>query len=245
MPVSLPRSYQVPSTAVPYSWSMPLLAAAMLFDLDGVLADSTRSVVRAWSAWARRVGLDPDELIPKVHGRRAIETIRSVRPELDAEAELTTLVADETTDNDDTVEIPGAGALVRSLPSDAWAIVTSGLRDVATARLVAAGIPIPAIMITAESIERGKPDPDCYLRGAAALGVAPAACVVVEDAPIGAAAARAAGMRLVGLTTTHSRAELEPAELILPDLTHVSVKVMERTIGTGRGSVRLEIGAKR
>jgi sugar-phosphatase len=224
---------------------MPMLASAILFDLDGVLADSTRSVTRAWSAWARRVGLDPEELMPKVHGRRAIETIRSVRPELDAEAELATLVADEATDNADTVEIPGAGALVRSLPAGSWAIVTSGLRDVAAARLVAAGIPIPDVMITAESIERGKPDPDCYLKGAAALGVLPADCVVVEDAPIGAAAARAAGMRLVALTTTHSGDQLEPAELIVPDLTHLTVRVTERTIGMQGGPVRLEIDAKR
>src|SRR5919107_5867439 len=115
---------------------MSILASAILFDLDGVLADSTRSVVRAWSAWARRVGLDPEDLLPKVHGRRAIETIRAARPELDAEAELATLIADETTDNDDTEEIPGARALVSALPTEAWAIVTSGLREVATARLV-------------------------------------------------------------------------------------------------------------
>src|SRR5829696_3365216 len=91
---------------------MPLHASAILFDLDGVLADSTPSVIRAWSAWARRVGLDPEELLPKVHGRRAIETIRAARPDLDAEAELATLVADEATDNDDTHEIPGARAFV-------------------------------------------------------------------------------------------------------------------------------------
>src|SRR4030095_15142058 len=141
---------------------MSILASAILFDLDGVLADSTRSVTRAWSAWARRVGLDPDELIPKVHGRRAIETIRAARPDLDAEAALATLVADETTDNDDTEEIPGARELVSALPPDAWAIVTSGLRPVATARLVAARIPIPRVMITAAAIERGKPDPPFY-----------------------------------------------------------------------------------
>ena len=220
---------------------MPLLASALLFDLDGVLADSTRSVTRAWSAWARRVGLEPEELLPKGHGRRAIETIRAARPDLDAEAELATLVADETTDNDDTEEIPGAGALVRSLPNDAWAIVTSGLREVATARLVAAGIPVPRIMITAESIERGKPDPDCYLRGAEALGVDPAVCVVVEDAPIGASAARAAGMRLIALTTTHRADQLEPADLIVPDLTHLAVRVLERTNGASGSSAGLEI----
>ena len=220
---------------------MPLRASAILFDLDGVLADSTPSVTRAWSAWARRVGLDPDALLPQVHGRRAIDTIRAVRPELDAESELATLVADETTDNDDTEEIPGAGALVRALPVEAWAIVTSGLREVATARLVAAGIPLPRIMITAESIERGKPDPDCYLRGAEALGVDPANCVVVEDAPIGATAARAAGMRLIALTTTHRADQLEPADLIVPDLTHVVVRVVERTNGASGSSAGLEI----
>ena len=223
---------------------LPLLARALLFDLDGVLADSTPSVTRAWSAWARRVGLDPAELLPKVHGRRAIETIRAARPDLDAEAELATLVADEATDNDDTEEIPGARALVGALPADAWAIVTSGLRPVATARLVAARIPLPRVMITAESIERGKPNPECYLKGAEALGVDPRDCVVVEDAPAGAAAARAAGMRLIALTTTHEAAQLEPAEVIVPDLSHVAVRVTERTNGAGIGSFGLEIGWK-
>jgi sugar-phosphatase len=221
---------------------MPLIASALLFDLDGVLADSTPSVTRAWSAWARRVGLDPEALLPKVHGRRAIETIRSVRPELDAEAELATLVADETTDNDDTNEIPGARAFVSALPPESWAIVTSGLREVATARLVAARIPLPRIMITAESIERGKPNPECYLKGAEALRVSPEDCVVVEDAPIGAEAARAAGMRLVALTTTHRAEQLQPADLIVPDLTHLAVRVVERSNGSAPGSVRLEIG---
>lgn len=221
---------------------MPLLASALLFDLDGVLADSTRSVVRAWSAWARRVGLEPEELLPKVHGRRAIETIRAARPHLDAEAELASLVADETTDNHDTEEIPGARALVSALPADAWGIVTSGLREVATARLVAAGIPIPRVMITAESIERGKPDPECYLRGARGLGAEPHDCVVVEDAPIGATAARAAGMRLIALTTTHREDELQPADLVLPDLTHLAVRVVERTNGAQAAQRRLEIG---
>jgi len=220
---------------------MPLLATALLFDLDGVLADSTRSVTRAWSAWARRVGLDPDELLPTVHGRRAVETIRAVRPNLDPEAELASLVADETTDNDDTEEIPGARALVSGLPAGSWAIVTSGTRAVATARLVAARIPVPSIMITAESIERGKPDPDCYLKGAEALGVAPRDCIVVEDAPIGAAAARAAGMRLIALTTTHRADQLEPADLILPDLTGLTVRIVERTNGAAAAPRRLEI----
>ena len=205
---------------------MPLLASAILFDLDGVLADSTPSVTRAWSAWARRVGLEPDWLLPRVHGRRAIDTIRAVRPDLDAESELATLVADETTDNADVVEIPGARTLVSALPADRWGIVTSGLRPVATARLAAAGVPIARVMVTAESISRGKPDPEAYLKGASELGVAPADCLVVEDAPAGAAAARAAGMRLLALATTHTAEELEPADLIAPDLTRVAVRLV-------------------
>ncbi|MEO8562584.1 MAG: HAD-IA family hydrolase [bacterium] len=220
---------------------MPLLANAMLFDLDGVLADSTPSVNRAWSAWALRVGLDPADVLPKVHGRRAVDTIRALRPELDPDAELVMLIADETTDNADVVEIPGARALVSMLPPDAWAIVTSGLRDVATARLIAARIPLPRVMITAESITRGKPDPECYLKGAAELGVDPARCVVVEDAPAGAAAARAAGMRLVALTTTHAAAALQPAEIVVPDLAHLSVSTIERTGEWSPSASRLEI----
>jgi sugar-phosphatase len=224
---------------------MTLFVAAMLFDLDGVLADSTPSVTRAWSAWANRVGLDPDELLRKVHGRRAIDTIRAVRPDLDAEAELVTLVEQETTDNADVVEIPGARALVSILPPDSWAIVTSGLRAVATARLVAAGIPLPRVMITAESISRGKPDPEGYLMGAAELGVAPRDCVVVEDAPAGATASRAAGMKLLALTTTHAAAELGPADLVVPDLAHVTVSVIERTGGPRMPGVRLELRERR
>ncbi|HEV7993379.1 MAG TPA: HAD-IA family hydrolase [Gemmatimonadaceae bacterium] len=222
---------------------MLLFANAMLFDLDGVLADSTPSVNRAWSAWAVRVGLDPADVLPKVHGRRAVDTIRALRPELDPESELALLVADETTDNADVVEIPGARALVSMLPPDAWAIVTSGLRAVATARLLAAGIPLPRVMITAESIVRGKPDPECYLAGAAELGVPPDRCVVVEDAPAGAAAARAAGMRLVGLTTTHAASALQPADIVVPDLAHLGVSIIERTGEWTPTEARLEIRA--
>jgi len=110
---------------------MTLLASAFLFDLDGVLADSTASVFRSWTTWAHRVGLEPTELLPKVHGRRAIDTIRAVRPEVDAQAELDFLIGLETTDNHDVVPIPGARELLSALPLDAWAVVTSGIEAVA------------------------------------------------------------------------------------------------------------------
>ncbi|MDB4882446.1 MAG: HAD-superfamily hydrolase, subfamily variant 3 [Gemmatimonadetes bacterium] len=202
----------------------PLVASAVLFDLDGVLADSTASVSRSWGAWARRVGLDPDEVLAKVHGRRAMDTVRALRPNLDAEVELAFLVALETTDNHDVVPIPGARELLQALPADAWAVVTSGTRAVATSRLVAAGIPLPRVMISGESVSRGKPDPEGYLLGAASLGVAAAECIVVEDAPAGAAAARAAGMLLLALTTTHAASELQPADLVISDLSHLSLR---------------------
>lgn len=207
---------------------MPLFATALLFDLDGVLADSTASVTRAWTAWALDVGLDPAELLPKVHGRRAIDTIRAVRPDLDAERELAGLAEREATDNGDVLAIPGARELIEALPIDAWAVVTSGLRAVAAARLVAAGIPLPRLMVTGESVAQGKPHPEGYLMGAAMLGVPAGECVVVEDAPAGAAASRAAGMRLLALTTTHSASELEPADMIVADLSHLTLHVSER-----------------
>jgi sugar-phosphatase len=224
---------------------MTLLVSAMLFDLDGVLADSTASVYRAWTTWANRVGLEPAELLPKVHGRRAIDTIRAVRPEVDPQVELDYLIGLETTDNDDVVPIPGARELLSALPPDAWAVVTSGIEAVATARLVAAGIPLPRVMVSAESVSRGKPDPEGYLRGAALLGVPPELCVVVEDAPAGAAAARTAGMRLLALTTTHEAEELEPADLLVPDLSHVIVGVIERTGDWNASDARLEISVRR
>ena len=223
---------------------MTLLVSAMLFDLDGVLADSTASVYRAWTTWANRVGLEPAELLPKVHGRRAIDTIRAVRPDVDAQTELDYLIGLETTDNHDVVPIPGARELLSALPPDSWAVVTSGIEAVANARLVAAGIPLPRVMVSAGSVSRGKPDPEGYLRGAKELGVPPESCVVVEDAPAGAAAARTAGMRLLALTTTHEAAELEPADLVVADLSQVIVSVIERTGDWNPSDARLEISVR-
>jgi len=220
---------------------MTLIVSGMLFDLDGVLADSTASVFRAWTTWANRVGLEPAELLPKVHGRRAIDTIRAVRPQIDAQAELDYLIGLETTDNHDVVAIPGARELLANLPADVWAVVTSGIRAVATARLLAAGLPVPRIMISAESVERGKPDPEGYLLGARELGLSAEQCIVVEDAPAGAAAARRSGMRLLALTTTHDAAELQPADILVPDLSHVAISVIERTGEWSPAAGRLEI----
>lgn len=212
--------------------SASLRCRALLFDLDGVLADSTANVVGHWSGWARRHGLDVDALLRVVHGRRAIDVIREVTPALDAEAELATLVAEERDDTTGVVALPGAAALLARLPAGHWAVVTSGVRAVALARLRACALPVPPLLVAADEIARGKPDPEGYLTAAARLGVAPADCVVVEDAPPGLAAARAAGMRCVALTTTHAESALGGADVVVPTLAGLRVGVTaDATVG--------------
>jgi sugar-phosphatase len=193
---------------------MQLECAAILFDLDGVLIDSTESIMRHWGQWAQRHGLDLAEIMQVAHGRRTVETMRLVAPHLPAEEEARAFAAIESADTEGVVAIDGAAALVDPLPAEAWAIVTSGTRDVATARLRSLGLPVPRIMVTAEDVVNGKPDPEPYLAGAGRLGVPAEHCVVVEDSPPGLAAARAAGMRTVGVVSTHAYDDLVAATAI-------------------------------
>jgi sugar-phosphatase len=190
----------------------------MLFDLDGVLIDSTAGVTRVWRDWALRHGHDPEETAHIAHGRRAIDTVRLLAPELDAEAELRDLERREIADSYDVVVISGATALLASLPPRCWAIVTSGTRDLATHRLRVAGLPVPELMITGSDIQHGKPHPEPYQRGAALLGLPPAACAAVEDAPSGVRSALDAGMSVFAVPTTYPVAELASATALLPGL---------------------------
>lgn len=185
---------------------------AVLFDLDGVLVDSARCVERHWRRWAAEHRLDGDEVMRFVHGRPTVETIRLVAPYLPAEAEAARLNANEAFDTEGVVAILGAVRLVRSIPPNAWAIATSGTRDTALTRLRHTGLPLPPVLITADDVKRGKPNPEAYLLAATKLEVAPQRCVVVEDAPAGISAGQAAGMRVVALVTTHSRAALGEAD---------------------------------
>lgn len=209
-----------------------LSARALLFDLDGVLADSTASIEAHWRRWAVRHGLDADTFTRAIHGRRGLDVIRELAPQLDAERESADLAAAQAADTNGVIAAPGAGALLARLPNAAWAVVTSGRDAVARARLRAAGLPVPLLLISAEDVAAGKPAPEGYLAGAAGLGVPPAECVVVEDAPVGVDAARAAGMRCVGLATTHSPSELSAADLVVPSLAELRVAV-ERVEGQG------------
>ena len=203
-----------------------LQVQGILFDLDGVLIDSTAGVTRVWREWGVRHGLDPTETAHAAHGRRAIDSVRLLQPALDAEAELRDLERREIAESHDVAIIPGAARLLASLPARRWAIVTSGTRDLASHRLRVAGLPVPELMITGSDIEHGKPHPEPYQRGAALLGLAPGACVAVEDAPNGILSAVAAGMPVLGVATTYPAAELDQATALLPSLAALRVTIV-------------------
>ena len=183
----------------------------VLFDMDGVLVDSTAAVARVWTIWARKHGLDPEMVVKIAHGRPSITTIRELLPHGNHEAEDREVERLEIEDVEGIVALPGAAELLRTLPATRYAIVTSATRPLAEVRLRAAGLPTPERLVTARDVQRGKPHPDPYLRGAQLLGVPPAECVVIEDAPSGVRAGKAAGARVVALRTTASGAELEEA----------------------------------
>jgi len=177
--------------------------SALLFDMDGVLVDSHAVYTRTWLRWAKRHGLDPEPLLAAGLGRRTREALLSVVPHLATDQEVDWLDTTELQDLEGIVEVRGAADLVRSLPPERWAVVTSAGRDLALSRLQAARVPAPSLLVTAEDIARGKPAPDGFLLAAHRLGWAAETCLVFEDAPAGIAAARAAGMRPVALTTMY------------------------------------------
>jgi sugar-phosphatase len=172
---------------------------ALLFDLDGVLVDSRAAIERSMRAWAKLHGLNGDRVLAVSHGRRDADLVRTVAPGLDIDAEVARITALEVDVAGWVTAVPGAAGLLTGLPADRWAVVTSSTPPVALARLAAAGLPEPALLIAADDVDRGKPAPDGYLLAAEKLGVPPGRCLVFEDAAIGAAAARSAGMRCIGV----------------------------------------------
>jgi sugar-phosphatase len=180
----------------------------MLFDLDGVLVDSTPAISRVWTKWCLARGFDPEKTVREAHGRPSIDTIRELLPDADHEAENRLIEAGEIEDLEGVVLLPGALVLVTSLPPDRWTIVTSCTKELAEVRIRAAGLPIPSTLVTSSDITNGKPDPEPYLKGAAALGFAPADCLVVEDVPAGIRSGKAAGARVIAVRTTAPDSEL-------------------------------------
>ena len=185
--------------------------AALLFDLDGVLINSTPAVARVWSRWALERGFNPEEVVSRAHGRPSLTTIRDYLPNADHEAENREVERREIADLEGVIPRPGALDLLGSLPVDRWTIVTSCTRALAEVRIRAAGLPLPRRMITSNDIQHGKPHPEPYLKGAAILGFLPEDCVVVEDVPAGVRAGKAAGARVIAFTTTVQPAALKEA----------------------------------
>ena len=198
--------------------------AAVPFDLDGVLVDSAACVQRTWRQWVTQHQLDPDRVIALAHGRRTLDTIQLVAAHLVATAEAAALEASESRTTEGVFEVPGARVLLEGLPGRRWAIVTSGIRAVATLGLRHTRLPIPDVLVCADEIERRKPDPQGYLAAAARLGVAPAECVVIEDAPAGLAAAHAAGMRAIGVAGTYPTAALRSADYVVSRLAALRIR---------------------
>lgn len=190
------------------------MTGAYLVDLDGVLVDSLGAAIRSWTWWASLHSLDPGPFI-RAHGRPSREAIAELAPQLDADAEAT-LVEEREIGDTDVVALPGATAMLAA--ARPVAIVTSGGRRLAEARLRAAGLPRPEVLVSVDSISRGKPDPEPYLYAAQRLQISPSRCTVFEDAPAGVAAGKAAGMRVVALTTTVRAEELAGADRIVRDL---------------------------
>lgn len=194
---------------------------AILFDLDGVLLDSRAAVESAWGRWAARHGLDLDAVLAEAHGRRTRDTIRVLAPWLDVGEETHALEEGASEDTDGVVALPGAASLLESLPAGSWAVVTSGTRKLATTRLAHGGLPRPEVLVTADDVQHGKPDPQPYLAAASALGVEPSQCLVLEDAPAGVASGRAAGAAVLATATTFAASELAAADYLAPSLAAV------------------------
>jgi sugar-phosphatase len=209
--------------------------SAILFDLDGVLVDSTRSVDREWREWAQRKGVDGDAIMAIAHGVRSVEVIRRVAPHLDAEAEARLIEKHEAHDHDGVCVMPGAADLLKSIPEGRWGVVTSGSRLLARARLRFCGLPVPKILVTADDVKNGKPHPEPYLKGAERMGLDPTNCLVFEDAPAGIESARAGGMRVIGIASTYAAAKLNEADAVIQKFGQIQV------ISNGAGSLVIEV----
>ncbi|WP_405447080.1 HAD family hydrolase [Streptomyces achromogenes] len=222
----------MPATAMP----TVLTCRALLLDMDGTLVNSDAVVDRVWRRWAGRHGLDGDEVMKVIHGRQGHASMALLLPDRPMEenfAENERMLAEETADIEGVVEVPGAGAFLASLAGLPHALVTSADSGLATARMTAAGLTMPGVRITAESVGASKPDPEGFLKGAAELGIDPADCVVFEDSGAGIAAGRSAGMRVVGVGP---RAVAHEPDVAVPDLTRVRVEA------GADGALRLLIG---
>jgi sugar-phosphatase len=210
---------------------------AVLFDMDGTLVDSRALVERMWLRWAERRGVSPDAILAVAHGRRTLETMRMVAPQFATPHEAAQLDAEEEEEaraHGGETPVPGAASLLRAIPAGRWAIVTSAVAGIARRRVAGVGLPVPPVLVGAEDVLAGKPDPEGYLRAAHALGFNPARCLVLEDTAAGVQAGRAAGARVIGVLTTY--ASLDDCVAVVSDLRSLEVVMADTP-----GAVRLRV----
>lgn len=217
---------------------------AVIFDLDGVLINSSVCIELHWQQWAEKHNLDLNKIMEVAHGRPTIETMRLIAPHLPTKEEAAQFEAAEALDTAGVVVIEGAAPLLNSLPTESWAIATSGTYVVATARLRHTKLPVPRILVTADDVTHGKPNPEPYLLAAKRLGLSPAECIVFEDAPAGIEAAKSAGMRVIAIASTHSQDQLTMADSIIERLVDIKITNSEDDYQLGVQLNRLKEGCK-
>lgn len=209
----------------------------ILFDMDGVLISSTGADERCWLQWAKHHGMEGTFSLQSTHGRRALDTLRILRPDLDPVVEQRRLEDYDAEDHSGLIILPGVEALLASLPVDRWTIVTSATTRLLEGRLNHAHLPIPAVLVAAERVANGKPHPEPYLTGAELLGFSPADCLVIEDSPAGIASGKAAGCKVLAVLSSHAQAELAGADWFVASLEQVRVSAEP----DGNLSIRLNI----
>lgn len=214
---------------------MKISVRGILFDMDGVLVSSIGSVERSWTKWAEEHGVDRDLAIRMAHGRRAIETLQALRPDLNGDEELRRLEELEMDDNRDLTILSGVQRILHAVPADRWAVVTSATERLARRRLRDGGIPAPRFLVSADMVSSGKPHPEPYLMGAKLLGLRPEECLVIEDAASGATAGHAAGCKVLATLFSHSIESLSAADWIVRSLEDV-----QATMTGGRIEVEFE-----
>lgn len=209
---------------------MKVSVRGILFDMDGVLISSIGSVERSWTKWAEEHGVDPEAAIKMAHGRRAIETVRALRPDLNDVEELRHLEEMEVADNEGVASLEGVQRILQVLPANHWAVVTSATKRLALSRMRFGGIPEPKFVVTADHVIKGKPDPEPYLAGAKLLGLRPEECLVIEDAASGAKAGHAAGCKVLATLFSHSLESLSAADWVVRSLKDVQVRLFNEQI---------------
>jgi sugar-phosphatase len=203
--------------------SLTIAVRGILFDMDGVLISSTGADERCWLRWAKHHGMEGTFALQSTHGRRALDTLRVLRPDLDPVIEQRRLEDYDAEDHSGLIILPGVETLLASLPADRWTIVTSATVRLLEGRLGYAKLPMPAVLVSADMVANGKPHPEPYLTGAKLLGLAPADCLVIEDSPAGVASGKAAGCRVLAVLSSHPQSELTAADWFVASLEQVSV----------------------